>query len=118
MIEPVEITTPSGYHVFLKPFLPYGAYLTVQKTIMAGIEIDAQTQQIVKLDAGLMLEGNEKALELLLVKVVDPQGAVAASPLQTVLEEFPPGDGQYVMDEVDRITQAATPAKKGVLSKS
>lgn len=98
----VEIKTPSGYTVTLKPFLTYAQYLEVQAIISAKMSIDA-AGQIQGMSGASLIDANRKTLEFLLVKVVMPDGTESNNPIGAV-DEMPVDDGLAVAEKINELT--------------
>lgn len=119
-MEPVELATPSGYRVTLKPYLNYGQFIQIQQIFTSRMKLkintsgsDPQTEGATEIDASVLYDANKKALEFLLLKVIMPDGQESNNPV-VAIDEMPPQDGIAVMDRINEITNQATTTQKKI----
>lgn len=109
----IEVITPSGYKVYVKSFLSFGDYQKFQSVILSGtnIEADSADTQSLRISGDKLIEANQKAMELLIIKAIDPNGVLIENPVQKVLD-LPYEDGAVVMEQINEITQKTNIGKK------
>lgn len=113
-MENIKLTTTNGYQVEILPELNYGQFLEVQKIIQSKIALDPTTKKVDNLNGDVLFDANNKAIELLLVKLTDPTGNELPNPAQA-LKNLPISDGVEINDQIQKIwTDAMTPKKKEI----
>lgn len=110
-MEPVEIKTPSGYQVSIKPRLNYGQSVELKQTILAKTQMNVKDKSLKDLPGDVLIETNKVALKFLVVKVINPDGTIAPDPVAAVYD-MPVEDGEAVADKVDEITAQTDLSKK------
>lgn len=107
-------TTPAGYQITLKEHLSYAGYLSMQQAMLSGIKVavgqDAQPA-LTELPADALIIGQQAALKALVVSATTADGTDV--PVTELLDELPIADGQALMDEVSKRTEAAATPPKG-----
>lgn len=109
-MENIELTTPSGYKVTLKPNLNYGEYTQIQEMMQAKATFDP-INKTGTVPGSVVGEANRKALEFLLIKVINPDGTEASSPVDAI-NNMPARDGILVRDKIDELTSDDGVSKK------
>lgn len=105
-MEPIELTTPHGYKVYLKPELTYGEYSTFQKMLAQDMTLDPLTGKSQEIKGSAVFDATEKVLEFLIVKILDPKGEEVA-PNKASVDAMPAKDGMAVFAKVNEITAEA-----------
>jgi hypothetical protein len=103
------INTPAGYVVECKDDLSYGEYIQLQKQMVASAEFTGAGLQ--HINAGSVLEVNQKALEILVQKVIMPDGKVAENPVGAIMD-MPREDGLMVEKKIDSMSKLQGLSKK------
>lgn len=119
-MDNIELKTPGGYIVTIKPELTYGQYLELQEMWASGVKADTenidpvtkQPKVIMELDGKAILAGRRKAREFLVIKIVDPQGNEVTN-IVGALSDMPQSDGLAIAAKVEEITAKAQLSKKG-----
>lgn len=113
-MDNIELKTPGGYTVTIKPELTYGQFLQLQHIFAATMKYDPSTRQPVDsaLEGKALLETQAKTMEFLVVKILDPQGNEVTN-IAGALESMPQRDGQMIADKADEILSKAQLPKKG-----
>lgn len=104
------ITTPSGYEVTLKDHLTFGDTRKIQKAFFSGIKLEVgqptpgvETKpKIPEINMSAMLEYKEKALPIVVTKVVK-DGKELTQNLDIEISGWDYADGQAVFDAMDKI---------------
>jgi len=114
-MEQIELKTPGGYTVYIKPVLTYGQFIQLQKLIASQMKIDPSTNKVIsEYEGAILFEANRKTMEFLVAKVIDPQGAEVTNVMEAI-DNMPMEDGVAVSQKVNEISaQAQTPKKKGI----
>src|SRR2546428_699441 len=112
-MDTIEVITSKGYKVYIKPRITYGDSLAIKQHIFSLATINPKTKnpEDVNFSLGMILAGNIKALELMVIKVVLPDGTEAKDPVQAV-KDFDEADGELVMNAIDKVYKPAFLAKK------
>lgn len=118
-MDNIELKTPGGYTVTIKPELSYGQFLELEEMWASGVEADTENidpvtkepKVRVKLDGKSLITGKRKAMEFLVIKIVDPQGNEVTN-ISGLLNEMPQSDGRAIADKIDEITAKAQLSKK------
>lgn len=130
-MEPIEITTPSNYKVSLKPYLNYGQSTQIREIYTANLKVKIQApnsgvpteaqkeavkQQLedIEVSTETIFLARKKTLEFLLLKVIMPDGQESNNALAAI-DEMPEIDGDFVMDEVDKISSHAEITQKKIV---
>ena len=111
-----EIKTPGGYTVTIKPELSYGQFIQLQHIFADTMKYNAETKLPVSsdLEGKALLESQAKAMEFLVVKILDPQGNEVTN-IAGALGDMSQSDGQLISDKVNEIWgKAQLPKKKGI----
>jgi len=104
-MEYIELKTPGGYKVYLKPKLSWGEFQDLQEYVAAQIKIDPSTQQAKNdITGDVLYVGSRKAMEMLVVKILLPDGTEATDIAKT-LHEMDIPDGQCIKDKIDELTK-------------
>lgn len=114
-MDNIELKTPGGYTVTIKPELTYGQYIQLQRIFAADMKFNPETKLPVSSDLeGIsLLDSQAKAMEFLVVKIVDPQGNEVTN-IPGALENMSQSDGQIIADKVNEIYgKVLLPKKKG-----
>jgi hypothetical protein len=113
-MDTIKFVTASNYTVEILPALNYGQFLEIQKVIQSGMSVDAETKVIAGLNGDMIFKANQKALEILLVKLSGPDGTELANPSEAI-KEIPINDGIEINDKIQEIwTVAIAPKKKAI----
>lgn len=107
----IEVKTSQNYTVYLSSEFTIYQYRQVQRVITSSVRVDPISGKPQEFTGDIMQMASDKALELLVVKVTDPQGNTVPNPIE-VIHNFNIEDGLKVYDKVDEITQQALPTKK------
>src|SRR5438067_2059783 len=102
MEELIEVVTSKGDKVYLKPRLTHGQNRLVNHAIASHVTLDPVTRKFNDVTAEIRMFGQEKALELLLSKVLFVNGTIATNPHEAI-ENFDVPDGGLVMEKVKEI---------------
>lgn len=105
-MEPIELKTPSGYKVYLKPELTYGQYVTFQKIIASDMTVNPTTGASQDIKGSAVFEATDKVLEFLLVKILSSKGEELPAVAQTI-NDMPAKDGILVFKKINEITAEA-----------
>lgn len=110
-MEPIELTTPSGYQVFVKPDLTYGQYLELQELVTSNVSVDLEKSALEKVSGSFLIKASRKVLEYVVVKVLDPKGVEVSNPIETVLN-LPRTDGDVISEKINSITASVFNTQK------
>lgn len=105
------ITLPNGAKAYIKPNISRKDYNELLRVVWDATKVNPKTQDMADVPLSVQLEMNEKALGILLVKVVLSDGTVATNPVDTV-GNMNKEDTDVLYDEIDAITTAVFNAKK------
>lgn len=108
-METINVTTPSGYVATIRQSLTFDQYERIQSIITSGIEMDAKTKKA-KVDGEAVYQANRKAMELLVVKLVDKDGKEL--PAIETISNMDVEDGAVIKDVIMDIRAKAEPSKK------
>lgn len=113
-MDNIELKTPGGYTVTIKPELTYGQFLQLQHIFAASMKFNPETKQPVnsELEGKALLESQAKTMEFLVIKILDPQNNEVTN-IAAALEGMPQNDGQMVANKVNEISGKAQIPKKG-----
>ncbi len=101
-MEPIQLKTPSGYTVFLRPFLTFGQRRELEKVWASKLKVDADAKRT-EFDASAIYEAEDLAVSFLVEKILDKDGnELAGKPLETILS-WPDEDGRCVYDKINEI---------------
>lgn len=111
-METIKLTTVHGYVAEITRTLQYSQFKSIQQVIQSKMVVDPTTQKVDGLKGDVLIEANEKALAVLLVKLTGPDGVEISNPSQGI-NELPFEDGIEINDKVQEVwTLAMTPKKK------
>lgn len=113
-MENLELKTPSGYTITIKSDLTYGQFNELTQMIAGEMKFDVQTKQLIssEVEGKIVFAAQEKAKEMLIVKIVDPQGNEVTNKIEAI-NEMPREDGEMITKEVNRIREKSQLPKKG-----
>lgn len=114
-MDNIELKTPGGYTVTIKPELSYGQFIQLQHIFADTMKYNPETKLPVnsELEGKALLESQAKAMEFLVVKILDPQGNEVTN-IAGALESLTQSDGQMISDKVNEIWgKAQLPKKRG-----
>jgi hypothetical protein len=104
----IEVSTPSGYKVFLKDFLSFGDKRSLMAIMYENIKVkptaDAQKPDIDEIPLTFMSKVEDRALELLVVKIEKPEQVVVTTGFHKEIMSWKEEDGQAVMNKINEIT--------------
>src|SRR3990172_1184628 len=106
-----DIKTASGYLVTIREELNYGQFLELQKTYASLAKIDIDTQKITEINPVGAIDSQSKAIELVVVKIIDPSGKELTDLVQAVTE-MPIQDGKQISEACNKIANEASIPKK------
>jgi hypothetical protein len=118
-MEPILITTPSGYKVTFKPFVSFGVKRQIQRVLMASAKVDPKDPDKIEFSPAAMLDSQDLAVKLLVERIeVKGQETTYVTIPEQVLETiqgWPEPDGQAVYDKIDQLTNSTEdPKKRGI----
>lgn len=108
----VEVVTPSNHKVFIKESLTYGEKKQLRKFLTSHIEIDLNAnnsdttkavQQAMKgnmIKADIMLDYQDKALELSVIRIIDQSGIEHNQNILEYINNMSEKDGETIMSRV------------------
>jgi len=104
----VEVVTPSGYKVYLKPYVNYGQKREIRKVLLKGYDTNNG-----RYDSSVLYEAQELAFKLLVDKVIDPEGKeyLGLDTFKFVQGLENEADGDAIYEKVEEISKV-----KGQLS--
>lgn len=110
MEHPIELLTPSGYTVELRPFLTTGGRRAIQKAMARHVPSlgPGMSQEDIKIPLVAQYEAEEEALRQLLLSVTLPDGTQASDPVAAV-NEMPEADGDTVYQRINELTNEGQP---------
>lgn len=112
-MEPIELTTPGGYKVFVNSDLTYGQYLELQELVTSNVSVDLEKSALEKVDGSFLIKASRKVLEYVVVKVIDTKGIEVPNPIEAVLN-LSRADGEIISEKINSITASLfTSQKKG-----
>lgn len=114
-MEPIEVVTSQGYKVYIKPKITFGDYEAIQDYINSFMSYNVETNKPNPITISMLQAGNKKAFELLVVKVLLPDGTQAPNPLKAIYD-FEPADGKLIKDKVDEIYESSKLPKKNEIN--
>jgi len=103
-------TTPSGYTVYLKPYLTFRQKRELDRFLASKMMVDPINQtKKTEIPASIYYDTQDLLLKFLIEKVTDTQnvtytGDAAIERILSMKEE----DGKMVFDKIDELTQAKT----------
>jgi len=113
-METIEFKTPSGYIATIKSEISYGEFIDLQKAITKSVSVnidDIKNPKLGAVDASIVYERNAKALEIMVKKLVYPNGEESTNIPQTIYE-MPRRDGDSLMAKINEITSENTVDEK------
>lgn len=110
-MEPIIVETSTGQKVYLKSFITYGDEVTVERYRDEMIQYDPQTRKPLPITVAVLKAASQKAFELLLIKVENPDGTLEADPMKAVYA-MSPDDGKKIKAKADEIYSQAKLTKK------
>jgi hypothetical protein len=107
-MEDKIITTSGGYKVTIAPFLNHDQFIEIQEIWTNDAKIDPVTGKPIlgEIRANTIYKANRLAVSMLVRKIEGPDGATVVRESNSL--PIPPGDGQEVMEEIQKMeTEAA-----------
>ncbi len=101
----MTITTPGGYTIHFKDTLTYGDQMDISDLVLEGVTT-TQEEAVNKTFRLPALSGRKtqlKAFEILVQKIIRPDGTELSSNLLQEVRNMSSADGQAVFDKIDQI---------------
>lgn len=113
-MDNIVFKTSGEYQVTYKPFLTYDQFIELQKIWTKDMVIDPNkkgadgkvaTPEMPKISPNLAYEANKMLVGFLIVSITDPKGVEVPRSSNDLPVPF--GDGDEIMDELDKISKEA-----------
>lgn len=107
-METVELVTPSGHKVYLRPYLTYTDKRELRKIYAQYMSVDVQTQKTdTTINGRAMFEAEEYALRAVIIRLVDNAGSVyeGGAAYDAVMAWQNEADGDAVIAKVNELTK-------------
>jgi hypothetical protein len=109
-----DVKTPNGYIASVTADLTYRQYTELQNILTSKMTVDPSTTAVNNISASVVQEANQKALTMLLVKLVDPQGKELPDP-GNAINDIPAVDGIAISEKINEIwSNVSISKKKGI----
>jgi hypothetical protein len=100
-----DITTSNKYVATIKNSLTFQEHSQIKTIITSGVRLDQNDKQA-SMSGDTMLAADQKALDIALIKLVDPQGVELANPAKAI-GDIPALDGTEIMDAINQIRNSS-----------
>jgi hypothetical protein len=111
--ERIIVETPNHYKAYIKPKLTYGEVKQIKRSSMSSVQYDPKTQGIASIDTSKLLDVQDVAMKLFLVKLLDPQGNELPDPVSK-LDGLDAEDGEAIEEKISELTKELELTKKKV----
>lgn len=105
------VELPNGAKAYLKPFISRKDYNALMQTMSSYLHVDMKTNEPMPVSLSVSYAVQEKALELLLVKVILSDGSTAPDPIANV-DDMNNMDVTALFDKIDDMTATLFNPKK------
>ena len=106
-MEIVELVTPSGHKIYLRPYLTYGDRLEIKKIVGQHMSYDMQTgEKDTKLTARAQYEAEEYAVKAMVQRLVEASGKeyTGVTAFEAIRNWQNPEDGDAVFAKMNELT--------------
>lgn len=103
----VELFTPSGYKVYLKPYMNFGQKRQLQRMFVSKVHVDRDTKQA-DLDGTSVFDAEDEAVKIMVEKVIDRNGREYANKdeILSLILSWQDDDAQPVYDKIEELTKS------------
>ncbi|MDQ3098892.1 MAG: hypothetical protein M3Q44_04040 [bacterium] len=112
-MELVELITPSGYKVYLKPYMNFGQKRDLQRMFVSRVRVDKEMQKA-DLDGSSVFDAEDAAVKIMVEKVVDQEGREYTNKdeLLSLILSWQDSDAQPIYDKIEELTKAKQDSEK------